>query len=651
MRRVLRITLILIIPSFVFYYGWSASRKSQTEKDRYFARIKEGALQGWHQIDEADLQDAQLRLLQRFASFAGLLGIPQRFFMNPRVRESIPPLAQIKEAVNYYVLLKEGYEHGLYSTSDEIINQFKAQWPENTAAYLKQYMRNRDIYNEAQLIQEERKDSIVNKSKYLFYAEARASLFELWQQFQVTEENLKIDYVKIPVSTLEEEIEPSGEALQTYFEEHEEEYRVPEQYVYKYVNYSIEDMGTTVTVSEQGIEEYYEQNREQFKVPKRVKARRIVFNVPPDSSPEIVEQKNKQAQEIYERLSEGESFAQLANQYSDEYKTDGATTPTKKGGELPGWVTPYSERMYGKTFVNNTLSLEVPGEITEPFQTQQGFVIVKADEIEPEKYRPLEEVESTIRSTIFEQKAKQIVDSRASKLSLDLYKYTSINALASELGLPVERTEPTEAGQYFFPDIGGVREFKSAFNQMKNSRQIEIFPLIEKMVLMQLDDVIESHIPDFADVRDQVEQDYVREQAQEKARQMALKIEGEVTDADTLRQAAEERDLAMETTDYFTRSELPPELGTIPEFHRFTLETSVGEVLVSESKDSNDTVQAYIVWLLKDKKEPSLDSFKQALPRLERELLQIKRETLLHEFLADARQNLKLDINPQFINR
>ena len=137
MKRVLQITLIFIIPSFVFYYGWSATKRSGMKKEQYYARIKKGTLKGWYDIERPELRNAQIRLTEKYARFAALLGIPQRFFMNQRFQEAIPTLAKITEAVDYYLLLQYGHDNGVYTSADEVINQFRARWPENTAAYLR----------------------------------------------------------------------------------------------------------------------------------------------------------------------------------------------------------------------------------------------------------------------------------------------------------------------------------------------------------------------------------------------------------------------------------------------------------------------------------------------------------------------------------
>lgn len=70
--------------------------------------------------------------------------------------------------------------------------------------------------------------------------------------------------------------------------------------------------------------------------------------------------------EVYEKLKNGEDFAELAEKYSDDH----ASAPL--GGDM-GWFQP---RQYGERFAKALESLQV-GEFSRPFQTQAGWHIVK----------------------------------------------------------------------------------------------------------------------------------------------------------------------------------------------------------------------------------------------------------------------------------
>jgi len=74
--------------------------------------------------------------------------------------------------------------------------------------------------------------------------------------------------------------------------------------------------------------------------------------------------------EIYERLKQGESFDELANEYSEDQAT------ASKGGRLPWFGT---GRMVS-SFEDEAFALQHDGDISEPVQTPYGWHILRRDE-------------------------------------------------------------------------------------------------------------------------------------------------------------------------------------------------------------------------------------------------------------------------------
>lgn len=92
--------------------------------------------------------------------------------------------------------------------------------------------------------------------------------------------------------------------------------------------------------------------------------------------------------EIHERLQKGESFDNLANEYSE----DKATAP--KGGKLPWFGT---GRMVS-SFEDAAFALQHDGDISEPVQTPYGWHIIKRDEYKG--VGEFDEVKNSIRKRI-----------------------------------------------------------------------------------------------------------------------------------------------------------------------------------------------------------------------------------------------------------
>ena len=102
--------------------------------------------------------------------------------------------------------------------------------------------------------------------------------------------------------------------------------------------------------------------------------------------------------EIKRKLNDGEDFAELAKEYSDDNST------ANLGGDM-GWFQPqaYGERVY------QTLIALRPGQISEPFQTTNGWHIIELMD-KREMDRTEEAIRAEARDKIMRRKAEQEIE-------------------------------------------------------------------------------------------------------------------------------------------------------------------------------------------------------------------------------------------------
>lgn len=136
-----------------------------------------------------------------------------------------------------------------------------------------------------------------------------------------------------------------------------------------------------IKVSEEEMKAYFEENKDMFGEPEKVKARHILVK------------SEAQAKEIRAKLDQGESFEELAKQYS----TDEASKAN--GGDLGyfarGDMVPEFEEV--------AFSLK-PGETSQPVKSQFGYHIIRVEDHQqpvPAKY---EDKKEEIRQQILQQK-------------------------------------------------------------------------------------------------------------------------------------------------------------------------------------------------------------------------------------------------------
>jgi len=132
----------------------------------------------------------------------------------------------------------------------------------------------------------------------------------------------------------------------------------------KVVNYAVKG---SVVVTDKEVEEYFNANRKLYDNEKeKFRIRQIFFPMPADG-PER-EEKEAKAREIVQRIKSGESFAKLANEFSEG-------PASRFGGDL-GYINRGSALAEIEEAVD---ALEIGG-VSEPFWSSAGLHIIKLEE-------------------------------------------------------------------------------------------------------------------------------------------------------------------------------------------------------------------------------------------------------------------------------
>lgn len=157
-------------------------------------------------------------------------------------------------------------------------------------------------------------------------------------------------------------------------------------------------------VTEDMARRYYDENKNRFLAPEKLKLWEIFFEVPANATKEEREAKRKKAEEILQRIKNGEDFGRLAWDYSeDRYKY--------KSGELG-----YIHRGRLNPEVERALKNVKAGEITDVIETIYGYYIFKVDEIVPPKQLSFDEAKEKLIRQLKESRVKELRDAYIKRL-------------------------------------------------------------------------------------------------------------------------------------------------------------------------------------------------------------------------------------------
>ena len=161
--------------------------------------------------------------------------------------------------------------------------------------------------------------------------------------------------------------------------------------------------GTSVSAEE--CREYFDANRTTFTQPVRFRAAHLFLAAPPETDEEIVDVKRRTIEELAKRLEEGEEFADLVAQFSEDEATK------KRGGDL----NYFSELRMPPDFMSAIERLQV-GKRSGVIQTKLGFHIIELTDRKEGRAMMFDEARSEIAAQLENRKRRDFVR----RLTVDL---------------------------------------------------------------------------------------------------------------------------------------------------------------------------------------------------------------------------------------
>jgi len=150
---------------------------------------------------------------------------------------------------------------------------------------------------------------------------------------------------------------------------------------------------------------YYDQNKKEFE---RIQISKIFIKTNPENGISSESALSK-AELVSSKANAGESFEELALEYSDD------PISKKKGGKV-GYI---NRGKFPQQIDNQIFELK-EGEITKPFEVQDGYLIIKANQ-EPD-FPPYGKVERIIRSKLINERLLNYINGLREQWGVRVYK-------------------------------------------------------------------------------------------------------------------------------------------------------------------------------------------------------------------------------------
>lgn len=480
--------------------------------------------------------------------------------------------------------------------------------------------------------EENLKDDILNnRYRKLLTESIYISEDELIEEYNKRFLNLTADYIYYPYSNLESQVQISENELKSYYEKIKEQFYQPEKRKISYLLVDYIKIRGNLKVSEEEIKSYYDNNLNEFERQEEVRARHILIKT--DDKTE--EKANEQINQIYEKLKNGEDFAKIASQFSQDPGTK------DKGGDL-GY---FGRGMMVPEFEDVAFSQEI-GSISEPFKTSFGFHILQVLDKRQGGTKPFEEVRAEISAKIMQEKAeieslnksktiyRKILGENPKKAE-DFQKYTENDPTVTF------NTANHFALNEFIQGLGRVPELNNAVFALKKGGVSPPIKTNRGYVIAFLEDIKEQGITPFEDVKAQVE----KKLKEEKAKKLAEDKINSLKDED-LEEIAKILNLAILRDQNIRYLSPIPSLGNKKALFNALFSYSEGQQTAPIEAQGG-----WAIFKIKTKQEFNKEDFeakKEELRKSLRQNLSIQYIDILKE---KAKNERSIMINPNFLKK
>lgn len=445
-----------------------------------------------------------------------------------------------------------------------------------------------------------------------------ATDFEIQDIYGRLNEKVEVKFARFDPKAYQDAVTIKEEDLKAWFETVKNNYKTPKQTKLRYLAFTFEEVGKKIDIEPARIEEFYTSNKDRFTIPEQRKARHILFTAKKDDPDSVRAEKRRKAEAILARAQKGEDFVELARNNSEGPSKD-------SGGEL-GWFDPDGMVPAFAQAVRNLNE----GEISPIVETQYGYHIILLEDIKPATVKPLSDVEEEIKKELQAKEAKALTFQVANAAyegiigagSLDNYSAATPDAVIST-------TDFFEQGKG--PDV--IKDdpaFSDAAFKLNKGELSSLISGDSGYAIFYAEDVKAPMVPELANVREKVEEDYrvyrSKALAKEAAEGMLKKLQdgGDFTAAGTEYGVKVQKSGLIKQNDPTSGSAFPSTLS--------------GKIfLLSEKeplpKEVGEADNAYFVYSFVRRNLPVMEADSEEKDTYRQNLIRVKQQQLLTAWL------------------
>jgi peptidyl-prolyl cis-trans isomerase D len=483
------------------------------------------------------------------------------------------------------------------------------------------------------------KDQILlDKLRTVITGSALVTNNDVRKEFEKQNTKVKFEYAVLRKDDLLKQINPSEAELKAFYERNKASYNnsIPEKRKVQYVVLDAAKIEAGVSVSREDLQSYYDQHRDDYRVPEQVNVSHILIKTPlpgPDGKvdPKGVDEARKKAEDVLKQLKAGGNFGDLAKKYSEDPGSG------KNGGSL-GWIGK------GRTvpeFEQTAFSL-AKGATSGLVQSSYGFHIIRLDDKQAAHVKALDEVKDQIESALKQQKAAQAAANQVNGLLVQA-RSAGLDKAATAKGLNVINTDFVSRTDTL-PGIGSAPQFMSAvFGQAEKSPPDQV-QVAQGYAVFQVLAVKPASTPTFEEIRSRVEEEFRNERVAALLTQKTQELADRAKAEHDLKKAAKEAGAAIKTSDFVLPDGQVPDIGSMSGGASAAFSLKITEISGPISNGATGVVLSVL-----ERQEPTPQDFDAKKDQIRDALILSQQQEMFGLFVSNLRAQMeksgKIQIN------
>ena len=539
-----------------------------------------------------------------------------------------------QQLVQQQVLLQEANKLGIHATKEDVIKYLETG-PPSAAIYpggnyigdqaYAQLINDRLNMSVTEFENEIGEDITTQRLQAMITAGVTVSDQEVREAYRTANLKIKFDYAVISADDLRKTINPSDGDLEAFFKKNAARYAqaVPEERKIAFFAFTANQVpGGVRQPSQQAIQQYYNEHQSDYSAPEKAKSRHILISVPQGADAKTDAAAKAKAEMILKQLQAGGSWTALAKKYSDD--------PGSKdsGGELG-----FAERGKMVPAFDKAIFTQKVGDIAI-VKSSFGYHVVQVEERQQAHTQPLGEVQSAIEAMLAGQASKLAEQQYAEALSTEAIK-NGLEKTAAAHHLEVATTQPVAHDDVIAALPDSSQLLAKAF-EAKQGDPPQSAPTGEGYAIFQVTDIVAAHVPTFADWKSHVLDDYRNEQLPALLSQKTTELAAKAKEMNDLAKAAKAVGATVKSSDLVGGSGQVPDFGEVGQVAPQLFDMNPGAISGPISAGRTGVVAKIL-----DKQEPTPDEIDKNFDQTRDQLLAERRNEAFSVFMSGVWNDYK----------